>query len=95
MLNWIRENWDLIVESVVALYVVAEIIVRLTPSEKDNAILNKIANFVSQFVDLIVPNLKKKGGVHNQNLGNDTFKVLKKKFKKAEKVAENVVAEVK
>ena len=37
-----------------------EIVFRLTPSEKDNTILQKIKNFL----DLIIPNFKKGGGKH-------------------------------
>mgnify|MGYP000110664597 CR=1 FL=1 len=38
----------------------AELIVRLTPSEKDNSILNAVKGFI----DKILPNLTKDGGIH-------------------------------
>jgi len=41
-------------------FAVAEVVVRLTPTEKDNSIYNK----VKTIVDAILPNLKKDGGVH-------------------------------
>lgn len=43
---------------VAAIFAVAETIVRLTPTEKDNSILNSIKSVV----DALLPNLKKDGG---------------------------------
>lgn len=45
---------------VAGIFAVAETIVRLTPTEKDNSILNAIKSFV----DKIIPNLKSNGGEH-------------------------------
>ena len=43
---------------VAGIFAVAETIVRLTPTGKDNSILNAIKNMV----DALLPNLKKDGG---------------------------------
>lgn len=53
----LQTNW---VEAVTILLVVAEFIVRLTPTEKDNSIFNKIKNLL----DLILPNYAKGGKKH-------------------------------
>ena len=50
-------TWQEIVLAVVALF---EIIVRLTPSEKDNTILAKIIWVLNK----IIPNRKKNGNTH-------------------------------
>jgi hypothetical protein len=67
MIEWIKDNWDSIVSVVLVLYAIAEVVVKLTPSEKDNSILKKVVNVVNQIIDLIIPNLKKGGGTHNKN----------------------------
>lgn len=53
--NISTEQWALLVLGV---FHVAEFIVRLTPTEKDDSILNTIKSFV----DTWIPNLKKGGG---------------------------------
>lgn len=68
MIEWISENWGLIVEIALIVYAIAKVIVNLTPSEKDNLILTKVVEFVEKIVDLLIPNLKKGGGTHNTNL---------------------------
>lgn len=68
MIEWITENWGLIVEIALIVYALAKIIVNLTPSDKDNQILTKVVEFIEKLIDLLIPNLKKKGGVHNKNL---------------------------
>jgi len=68
MIEFIKENWTLIVEIALIVYAIAKIVVNLTPSEKDNLILTKVVEFVEKIIDLFIPNLKKGGGVHNKNL---------------------------
>jgi len=68
MIEFIKENWALIVEIALIVYAIAKIVVNLTPSEKDNLILTKVVEFVEKIIDLFIPNLKKGGGVHNKNL---------------------------
>lgn len=68
MIEWIKTNWDTILEVIGVVYIVAELVVKLTPSEKDNTILKKVVDLVNQVIDLIVPNLKKGGGTHNTNI---------------------------
>ena len=68
MIDWIQENWGQIVQITLILYAIAEVVVKLTPSEKDNSILKKVAEIVNQIIDAVVPNLKKGGGTHNAHL---------------------------
>ena len=60
MNNWITENLQDLIALLLAFIALLEIVFRLTPSEKDNTILQKIKNFL----DLIIPNFKKGGGKH-------------------------------
>jgi len=46
----IKDNWQVILAVLIA---VIEVIVRLTPSQKDNSILNKVL----KVVDFLLPNL--------------------------------------
>ena len=67
-MQWISENLDTIIYIVLALIGLAELLVKLTPTENDDAIIKKIASIVSKLIDLFIPNLKKGGGVHNNNI---------------------------
>ena len=60
ILNWFQSNGDVVFELVMALILLLEIIVNLTPSDKDNSILLKIKNAIA----FIFPNRKKQGGTH-------------------------------
>lgn len=60
ILNWFQNNGDVVFELVMALILLLEIIVNLTPSDKDNSILLKIKNAIA----FIFPNRKKQGGTH-------------------------------
>ena len=60
LFEWFQNNGDVVFELVMALILLLEIIVNLTPSEKDNSILLKIKNAIA----FIFPNRKKKGGTH-------------------------------
>ena len=44
-MNWIAENWDSILLVITGLISVASVIVKLTPNETDNQILEKIVKF--------------------------------------------------
>lgn len=55
-MQWIIQNWEQIFTIIFALILVAEIIVNLTPTEKDNSILLKIKAIISA----IAPNRVKK-----------------------------------
>jgi hypothetical protein len=48
-------------ELVLALFALLEVGVRLTPSEKDNSIVNKVVMFGTYILDFIVPNRKRNG----------------------------------
>ena len=51
-------DWTTLIWSLIAIF---EVIVRLTPSEKDNSLLNKVI----WFIEKIIPNRsKQKGGLH-------------------------------
>ena len=58
--EWFQSNSDVVFELVMALILLLEIIVNLTPSDKDNSILLKIKNAIA----FIFPNRKKQGGTH-------------------------------
>ena len=47
---------------VLAVFALLEVVVRLTPSERDNSIINKVVTFGSYILDFIIPNRKKGGG---------------------------------
>ncbi len=49
-------------ELILAVFAVAEVVVRLTPSEKDNSILNKVVSVSTYLLDFLIPNRKKGGG---------------------------------
>jgi hypothetical protein len=50
---------------VLAMFAVLEVAVRLTPSERDNSIVNKIVKFGTILIDIFIPNKNKKGGRFN------------------------------
>jgi len=60
LFQWFQNNGDVVFELVMALILLLEIIVNLTPSDKDNSILLKIKNAIA----FIFPNRKKQGGTH-------------------------------
>lgn len=49
-------------ELALLVFAVLEAIFRLTPSETDNSIWNKVSGFLTYVLDYIVPNRKKGGG---------------------------------
>jgi hypothetical protein len=46
---------------IMAVFALAEGVVRLTPSEKDNSIVNKIVSIGTYLLDFILPNRSKRG----------------------------------
>ena len=60
ILAWFTGNSDVVFELVMALILILEIVVNLTPSDKDNSILLKIKNVIA----FLFPNRRKGGGKH-------------------------------
>ena len=52
IVEWIKANWAQIAEVITSIIGVASIIVKLTPSQKDDAILSKIMAFLSKYIAL-------------------------------------------
>ena len=52
VINWIKDNWLQIVQVYLSLIGTASIIVKLTPTTKDDEVLAKIKSFVGKFVAL-------------------------------------------
>lgn len=44
--NWITSNWTDIVAAVGAVVIAARVVVKLTPTPKDDSVLEKIVNFL-------------------------------------------------
>ena len=44
--NWITANWEGVVAAVGAVVIAARLIVKLTPTPKDDSVLEKIVNFL-------------------------------------------------
>ena len=52
MIDYIQQNWATVVEVVLAVIGLASVIVKITPTTKDDEILGKIKNFISKFIAL-------------------------------------------
>ena len=52
MIEWIISNWTNLIQIWFALVTIASIVVKLTPTQKDNLAFEKIMNFVSTFIAL-------------------------------------------
>lgn len=52
IVNWVQSNWADIAKIIAYIIAGASIIVRLTPTPKDDVILGKIKNFLSKFIAL-------------------------------------------
>lgn len=46
MLSWLTENWNEVVAAITAVVLAARIIVKLTPTDKDNKALGKVIAFL-------------------------------------------------
>lgn len=55
IVTWITANWKDIAEIIVAIISIATIIVRLTPTLKDDNILLPIVKFLSKYIALNTP----------------------------------------
>jgi|TARA_R110002020_G_scaffold301894_4_gene517318 hypothetical protein len=53
-------------ELILIVFTLVEAVVRLTPTETDNSIWNKISTVLRLIVDAILPNRKKGGGRHEK-----------------------------
>ena len=60
--EWFTNNSDVVFELVMALVLLLEIVVNLTPTEKDNSILLKIKNVIA----FLFPTRRKGGGKHGE-----------------------------
>ena len=54
-MDFLKENWVALLLGLIAF---AEVVTRLTPTKKDDTVLN----WVKQILDVFIPNLKKGGG---------------------------------
>jgi len=52
MVHWWQANGTQVAEAIAALIGAASILVKLTPSQKDNEILAKIVAFISKYIAL-------------------------------------------
>lgn len=52
VVNFVKDNWLAIAQVITSIIGIASIIVRLTPSTKDDAILGKIIAFLSKWIAL-------------------------------------------
>ena len=57
MLEILKANWYVIIVAIIAF---AEVIVRLTPTSKDDSIVN----WIKRVIDVLVPNKTKRGDKH-------------------------------
>ncbi len=57
MIDFISEHWIVLLAALIGL---GEVIVRLTPSKKDNSILT----LIKVIIDALIPNFKVRGGTH-------------------------------
>ena len=74
MLFQILENPDSAMDLrslALAVFALLEVVVRLTPSEKDNSIVNKVVTFGAYILDFIIPNRKKGGGRLKMKMGKN------------------------
>lgn len=51
-------------ELILALLIVVEVAVRLTPSTEDNSVVNKATNLIRNLINFLIPNRSKGGGTH-------------------------------
>ena len=48
-MNWITENWDNLLQAVGAFYAFVTVVATITPSDKDDTILDKIGALADRF----------------------------------------------
>lgn len=66
--EWIATNWPYILSGLFGIIVVASIIVKLTPTTKDDSVLGKIINFIDNFSLAKTANDKKLIEIAKDNL---------------------------
>ena len=52
IVQWATDNWVLILQIYAGIVTIASIIVKLTPTTKDDAILSKITGFIGKWIAL-------------------------------------------
>jgi len=52
-------------ELILALLIVVEVAVRLTPSTEDNSVVNKLTSLIRNLINFLIPNRSKNGGTHS------------------------------
>jgi hypothetical protein len=52
MVEWIQSNWANIIQVYLATVGLASVIVKLTPTQSDDAVLGKITGFISKWIAL-------------------------------------------
>lgn len=64
--NWIQLNKLAIGGGLVGLYTFLEVVVRLTPTKKDDTVLERVGQYVGKLMDIAgIPNKKAGGGEHD------------------------------
>ena len=58
-MQWLINNWPYIGCGILGLIIVATVIVKLTPSTKDDSVMGKIIDFLSKNVSLVLTNRQK------------------------------------
>lgn len=58
-MNWLVTNWPYIGCGILGLIIVATVVVKLTPSTKDDTVVGKIINFLSKNVSLVLTDRQK------------------------------------
>lgn len=59
-INWIVANYVELFGAILGLVAVAEVIVRLTPTQKDDGAVERIGSFIKKVADFLkIPNVKK------------------------------------
>lgn len=63
--NWLQTNGAVLVAIIMGALSVAEMIVRLTPTQKDDGAVERVGKFIRNAFDFMkVPNKKVEGGEH-------------------------------
>jgi len=69
LIAYVSTHGPVFVAAVLALLAFAELVVRLTPTEKDDGAVERIGKKVRKWVDMldkVFPNIKKGGGKHDK-----------------------------
>ena len=59
IINWIISNWAYILSGICGVIVVASIVVKLTPTTKDDSFMGKVISFIDHFSIVKTANDKK------------------------------------